>query len=133
MLVMDDKTDPEILINQKFREKIRTNHRAFVFASNGRHALEKFFKHRDADVVPGVINMPELSGFNHDSCLNEKNGLLKSFMVLAFGEKENLHTAMNSDAFHFIAGPVHSGDPEPAIEKATQPVNHIGINHLRSN
>jgi CheY-like chemotaxis protein len=41
ILVVDDETDLEVLIKQKFRQKIRENEFEFVFAINGYDALKK--------------------------------------------------------------------------------------------
>jgi len=62
ILVVDDETDLEILIKQKFRKKIRNNEYDFVFAINGIDALKKLEKHDDVDVVLSDINMPEMDG-----------------------------------------------------------------------
>ena len=57
ILVADDETDLEMLIKQKFRQKIRENKYEFVFAINGSDALEKIKKHPDVDIVLSDINM----------------------------------------------------------------------------
>ena len=41
ILVADDETDLEVLIKQKFRQKIREQQYEFVFAMNGNDALDK--------------------------------------------------------------------------------------------
>ena len=41
ILVVDDETDLEVLIKQKFRQKIRDHRYEFVFAINGNHALDQ--------------------------------------------------------------------------------------------
>ena len=41
ILVVDDEADLEILIKQKFRRQIREKDYQFLFAKNGRMALEK--------------------------------------------------------------------------------------------
>ena len=41
ILVADDEADLEVLIKQKFRQKIREQQYEFVFAINGNDALEK--------------------------------------------------------------------------------------------
>jgi adenylate cyclase len=117
ILVVDDETDLEILIKQKFRKKIRENHYEFLFASNGRYALEKISEHQDVDVVLSDINMPEMDGLTLLSHLNEKNLLLKSVVVSAYGDMENIRTAMNRGAFDFITKPVNFEDLELTIEK----------------
>ena len=47
ILVADDEADLETLIRQKFRQKIREQVYEFVFAENGRDALEKIHAHND--------------------------------------------------------------------------------------
>ena len=41
IMVVDDETDLEVLIKQKFRKKIRQKEYEFLFAENGQVALEK--------------------------------------------------------------------------------------------
>src|SRR5882762_5323055 len=41
ILVVDDEVDLEMLIKQKFRQKIREHHYEFIFAVSGNDALDK--------------------------------------------------------------------------------------------
>ena len=95
ILVVDDEEDLEVLIKQKFRQQIRNNQYEFVFASNGRHALERLEEHTDVDLVLSDINMPEMDGLTLLTKLNEKHHLLKSVIVSAYGDMQNIRTAMN--------------------------------------
>ena len=63
ILVADDEADLEMLIKQKFRQKIREQQYEFIFAINGNDALEKIVQHPDIDIVLSDINMPEMDGF----------------------------------------------------------------------
>jgi len=117
ILVVDDEEDLKILIRQRFRQKIRQNEYEFVFAENGRHALEQLQEHTDVDLVLSDINMPEMDGLTLLGKLNEKNSLLKSVMVSAYGDMENIRTAMNLGAFDFITKPIDFKDLEITIEK----------------
>ena len=117
ILVVDDEEDLKILIKQRFRQKIRQNEYEFVFAENGRHALEQLLEHTDVDLVLSDINMPEMDGLTLLGKLNEKNSLLKSVMVSAYGDMENIRTAMNLGAFDFITKPIDFKDLEITIEK----------------
>lgn len=122
ILVVDDETDLEVLIKQKFRQKIRDHQYEFVFAINGRHALEQLEQHADVDIVLSDINMPEMDGLTLLTRLNEQNGLLKSVIVSAYGDMENIRTAMNRGAFDFITKPVNFEDLELTMEKT---IKHV--------
>lgn len=125
ILVVDDEPDLEVLIRQKFRKKIRANEYEFIFAHNGVHALEQLQLHKDVDIVLSDINMPEMDGLTLLSKLNEKHKLLKSVIVSAYGDMENIRTAMNRGAFDFITKPVDFTDLEMTIEKTLKHVNYI--------
>jgi len=123
ILVVDDEADLEMLIKQKFRQKIREHHYEFLFAINGKHALEQLELHTDVDVVLSDINMPEMDGLTLLSRLSEQNNLLKSVIVSAYGDMENIRTAMNRGAFDFITKPVNFEDLELTMEKT---IKHVG-------
>ncbi|MDY0344702.1 MAG: adenylate/guanylate cyclase domain-containing protein [Lentimicrobium sp.] len=125
ILVVDDEPDLEILIRQKFRKKIREGEYDFVFANNGRHALEQLAQHPDVEVVLSDINMPEMDGLTLLSRLNDQHALLKSVIVSAYGDMENIRTAMNRGAFDFVTKPVNFLDLELTIEKTLAHVNQL--------
>ena len=117
ILVVDDEEDLKVLIKQRFRQKIRQNEYDFVFAENGRHALEQIIAHPDIDLVLSDINMPEMDGLTLLTKLQEQHSLLKSVIVSAYGDMENIRTAMNRGAFDFITKPIDFKDLEITIEK----------------
>lgn len=125
ILVVDDETDLEVLIKQKFRQKIRQNEYEFIFAENGRHALEQLVLHSDIDLVLSDINMPEMDGLTLLAKISERNSLLKSVIVSAYGDMENIRTAMNRGAFDFITKPVDFHDLEITIDRTIQHVKQI--------
>lgn len=125
ILVVDDETDLEVLIKQKFRRKIREQEYEFVFAINGKHALEQLEQHKDVDIVLSDINMPEMDGLTLLSRLTEDHALLKSIIVSAYGDMDNIRTAMNRGAFDFITKPVNFQDLELTMEKTIKQVNQI--------
>ncbi len=122
ILVVDDEADLEVLIRQKFRQKIRAQQYEFIFAINGRHALEQLLEHADVDVVLSDINMPEMDGLTLLSKIKEQNSLLKSVVVSAYGDMANIRTAMNRGAFDFITKPVNFEDLETTIERTIEHV-----------
>jgi adenylate cyclase len=117
ILVADDEADLEMLIKQKFRQKIREQKYEFIFAVNGNDALEKIRQHPDVDIVLSDINMPEMDGLTLLTCLNESSPLIKSVIVSAYGDMENIRSAMNRGAFDFITKPINFEDLSVTMEK----------------
>ncbi len=117
ILVADDETDLETLIKQKFRQKIREHKYEFIFAVNGNDALEKIRQHPDVDIVLSDINMPEMDGLTLLSYLSESSPLIKSVIVSAYGDMENIRSAMNRGAFDFITKPINFEDLSVTMEK----------------
>lgn len=125
ILVADDEVDLEMLIKQKFRKQIRENKYEFVFALNGNEALEKIQANPDIAIVLSDINMPELDGLNLLARLSASNPLIKTVMVSAYGDMDNIRTAMNRGAFDFVVKPVNFDDLELTIEKTLKHVNQL--------
>jgi class 3 adenylate cyclase/FixJ family two-component response regulator len=125
ILVADDEADLEMLIKQKFRQKIREQEYEFVFAVNGIDALEKIRLYPDVDIVLSDINMPEMDGLTLLSRLSESSPLIKSVIVSAYGDMENIRTAMNLGAFDFITKPINFEDLSLTMEKTIKHVVQI--------
>ena len=125
ILVADDETDLEMLIKQKFRQKIREQKYEFIFAVNGNDALNKIESHPDIDIVLSDINMPEMDGLTLLSRLAESSPLIKSVIVSAYGDMDNIRTAMNRGAFDFITKPINFEDLELTMEKTLVHVRQI--------
>lgn len=117
ILVVDDEADLELLVKQKFRRKIRENVYEFIFAQNGEEALQKVKEHPDLDIILSDINMPVMDGLTLLSRLPEANPMLKAVMVSAYGDMQNIRTAMNRGAFDFVCKPVDFDDLDLTMEK----------------
>lgn len=121
ILVVDDEPDLELLIKQKFRKEIKDDSFQFVFAHNGVQALESLEEHEDISVVLSDINMPEMDGLTLLQKLHEMNNpLLKSVIVSAYGDMENIRTAMNRGAFDFLTKPIDFNDLDLTVRKTMQ-------------
>jgi adenylate cyclase len=125
ILVADDEKDLEVLIKQKFRQKIREQQYEFIFAINGNDALEKILQQPDVEIVLSDINMPEMDGLTLLSRLGESSPLIKSVIVSAYGDMDNIRTAMNRGAFDFITKPINFEDLALTIEKTLKHVVQI--------
>ena len=125
ILVVDDETDLEMLIKQKFRQKIREHRYEFVFAINGNDALDKLKQHPDVDVVLSDINMPEMDGLTLLTKLRELSPLIKAVIVSAYGDMENIRLAMNRGAFDFLTKPVNFEDMDLTVQKTILHVTQL--------
>lgn len=118
ILVVDDESDMEPMIRQKFRRHIREKTFDFEFAFNGVEALEKIVEFPEIGIVLSDINMPEMDGLTLLSKLKEmKNPGLKTVIISAYGDMDNIRTAMNRGAYDFITKPVNFDDLEITINK----------------
>jgi class 3 adenylate cyclase/FixJ family two-component response regulator len=125
IMVVDDETDLEVLIKQKFRKQIRQKEYEFLFAINGRDALEKLVIDPDVDIILSDINMPEMDGLTLLSELQESSPLIKSVIVSAYGDMENIRVAMNRGAFDFITKPINFEDLTITMEKTIKQAQQI--------
>lgn len=125
ILVVDDEVDLEVLIKQKFRRQIRNKEFEFVFAMNGVEALTKLKQHEDIDIVLSDINMPEMDGLTLLSKIPDVSPLVKTVIISAYGDMENIRSAMNKGAYDFICKPVNFEDLETTILKTIRQVSQI--------
>ena len=128
ILVVDDEPDLESLILQKFRSKIKAKEYEFHFAENGIDALEKISNDGTIDLVLTDINMPVMDGLTLLTKINELNNKqLRSVIVSAYGDMENIRTAMNRGAFDFITKPIDLKDLEITIEKSLKEIEEYKL------
>jgi len=126
ILIVDDEPDLELLIRQKFRKEIRDGKYVFVFAHNGREALEKLAEDPAIEVVMSDINMPEMDGLTLLGQIRELNNpVLKAVIVSAYGDMENIRTAMNRGAFDFLTKPIDFQDLIITIEKTLEQLSTL--------
>ena len=121
ILVVDDEPDLELLIKQRYRQRIKDNEISFEFAANGKIALEKLSDPKNSfDMVLTDINMPEMDGLTLLTKLKEQFKHFKAVVVSAYGDLDNIRTAMNHGAFDFITKPIDFNDLTTTIDKTIE-------------
>ena len=126
ILSVDDELDLEVLLTQYFRRQIRKGEYEFAFAHNGLEALQKLLETPDFDIILSDINMPKMDGLTLLAKVNElKNPAMKCIMVSAYGDMDNIRSAMNKGAFDFATKPIDLDDLSRTIEKAIEQVRYI--------
>ena len=117
ILVVDDEPDVEPLVLQRMRRDIRRRKYEFVFAQNGVEALDVLSRDEDIDMVISDINMPQMDGLTLLGQIAELNPDIRSIIVSAYGDMQNIRTAMNRGAFDFVTKPLDFGDLRLTIER----------------
>jgi sigma-B regulation protein RsbU (phosphoserine phosphatase) len=126
ILSVDDELDLEVLLTQFFRRKIRKGEYEFSFAHNGLEALQMLLENKNYDIILSDINMPEMDGLTLLTRINEmRNPAMKCIMVSAYGDMDNIRSAMNNGAFDFATKPIDLDDLSRTIEKAIEQIQFV--------
>ena len=129
ILVVDDEPDLELLIPQIFEEQIEKKEFQFVFAHNGKEALDKLKAERDFDMLVTDIKMPDMDGLalleELQENLQEQFRLMKAVVISAYGDMPNVRTAMRNGAFDFLTKPFNFEDLEFTINRSLQVVREL--------
>lgn len=120
ILVVDDERDVQTLIMQRFRRAVRAGELEFLFAHDGKEALETLRARPDIDMVLSDINMPGMDGLTLLDHLPQVNADIRAVMVSAYGDLGNVRAAMNRGAFDFIIKPIDFADLEATIHKTLE-------------
>lgn len=125
IMVVDDEPDLKPLIRQIFRRQIRQNELQLIFASNGVEALSELEAQPDIDIVLTDINMPQMDGLTLLTKLSEQYPTIKAVIISAYGDMENIRSAMNRGAFDFLTKPLNLQDLEITTTKTLRHVQQV--------
>lgn len=126
IMVVDDEPDLQLLILQRFRKQIKEEVYDFCFAENGEEALTMLEDSEDITLVLSDINMPKMDGLTFLSEAQKLNNpVLKTVIVSAYGDMDNIRTAMNRGAYDFITKPIDFKDLEITIDKSLTEIQYI--------
>ncbi len=116
VLFVDDEPDIETLIRRRFKRG--NGHFEFVFAQNGKEALERIAADPTLELVVTDINMPVMDGLALLGHLESMNGrIIKTVILSAYGDMTNIRTAMNRGAFDFLMKPLDFLDLETTLRR----------------
>ena len=106
ILAVDDEPDVELLIKQRFRQRIRAGDLSFRFARHGQEALAALEKEPGIQLLLTDINIPVMDGLTLLNELRTQHSDLRAVVISAYGDLPNIRTAMNRGAFDFVTKPV---------------------------
>ena len=102
---------------QRMRRKIRSGQYEFIFAQNGVEALERLQAEDDIEMVVSDINMPRMDGLTLLGQISKVDPNIRAVIVSAYGDMENIRTAMNRGAFDFVTKPLDFKDLRVTIDR----------------
>jgi diguanylate cyclase (GGDEF)-like protein len=117
ILVVDDETELQRLIERRLKPQIETGEFKFLFANNGMDALDILRSNPHISVILTDLNMPGMDGWALLEQLPKIDPLLKAVVVSAYGDIQNIRTAMNRGAFDFLTKPINFQDLIVTIRK----------------
>ena len=120
ILVVDDEPDLEPLVLQRMRRQIRRGEYEFVFAHDGVEALEMLTVDKEIDMVVSDINMPRMDGLTLLQQIQDVSPDIRAIIISAYGDMQNIRTAMNRGAFDFVTKPLDFQDLRITIERTLQ-------------
>src|SRR4029453_18596714 len=125
ILVVDDEPDFEVLLKQRFRRQIGANEYAFRFARHGEEALAVLAEDPGIELLLLDINMPVMDGLTLLSVLQQRQIRVRAIIVSAYGDMDNIRTAMNRGAFDFVTKPVDLSDLEIPVRKTLDDISRV--------
>ena len=120
ILVVDDEPDLEPLVLQRMRRQIRSGEYVFVFAHDGVEALEMLAEDKEIDMVVSDINMPRMDGLTLLQQIQDVRPDIRAIIISAYGDMQNIRTAMNRGAFDFVTKPLDFQDLRITIQRTLQ-------------
>ena len=120
ILFVDDEPDLEPLILQRMRRNIRRGEYEVVFARDGVEAVEMLMEDKGIDMVVSDINMPRMDGLTLLQQIQEITPDIRAIIISAYGDMENIRTAMNRGAFDFVTKPLDFQDLRLTIDRTLQ-------------
>jgi adenylate cyclase len=79
----------------------------------------------DIELLLLDINMPVMDGLTLLSVLQQRQIPVRALIVSAYGDMDNIRTAMNRGAFDFITKPVDLSDLEITVRKTLDDVARV--------
>ena len=125
ILVVDDEKSQEELITQRIMQKDFLRDYEFIFALDGLKALELINTYPDIEIALLDINMPKMDGLTLLGKIPDINPVMRTIMLSAYGDMNNIRTAMNLGAYDFITKPIDMKDLEMTIKKSIDEVNQL--------
>ena len=121
VLMVDDEPDLDLLIQQRFRKKIKEGIVSINFARNGSEATDMIDHAESPSKRPHIVvtdlNMPEMNGLELLIHIKKQYPEINVYIVSAYSDQDSVKTAKNAGADGFLFKPINFSDLDEIIEK----------------
>ena len=125
ILFVDDESDLEMLVKQRFRKQVKEGIFKLSFALNGQLALEKLNEDASIGIIVTDINMPIMDGLKFLGEVKDIQRPIRTIVASAYSDMANIRTAMNRGAYDFVTKPIDFVDLETTIQKTIEDLQII--------
>lgn len=125
ILFVDDESDLEMLVKQRFRKQVKEGVFKLSFALNGQLALEKLNEDATIGIIVTDINMPIMDGLKFLGEVKNIQRPIRTIVASAYSDMSNIRTAMNRGAYDFVTKPIDFIDLETTIQKTIEDLQII--------
>ena len=115
ILMVDDEPDLDLLIQQRFRKKIKEGVFQFSFARNGESAKQILTEHSDVRLVITDLNMPEMNGIQLLIYVKKRYPTINLIVISAYSDSNNTLFAKNAGASDFLFKPLDLNEFEEKL------------------
>lgn len=125
ILVIDDESNLESLICQRFEKNILAGEFEFIFVNNSVEALKILPDNPEIEMVITDINMPGIDGLSFLEKIKDINPNIKIAIGSSSKDMEKLRMAMKLGVFDFLNKPIDLEDLEITIQRTLHQVKEI--------
>lgn len=120
ILMVDDEPDLDLLIQQRFRKKVKEGQMSLTFARHGLEAIEHI-DHADAPsqrphIVITDLNMPEMNGLELLIHIKKMRPEILVYIVSAYSDQDSVRTAKNAGADGFLFKPLNFSELDEIVD-----------------
>lgn len=125
LLVVDDEEDVGALFRGRFRKELQRGEYQLTFTTDPVQALQLVDASPDLEVLITDLNMPQMTGLELLAEVTKMRRPLKTIVLTAFNDLENVRAAMMGGAFDFQVKPLDVVDLRATIAKAVDIVRQL--------
>ncbi|MEE3066071.1 MAG: adenylate/guanylate cyclase domain-containing protein [Actinomycetota bacterium] len=125
LLVVDDEEDVGALFKGRFRKELQRGEYDLIFTTDPVYALKLVDASPDLEVLITDLNMPQMNGLELLTEVTKLRRPLKTIVLTAYNDLENVRAAMMRGAFDFQVKPLDVADLRTTITKAVTIVREL--------